>query len=118
MSFELHARGLGAEADQLRVGTCARREALRPDVERLEQVRLAGPVRTDHEHEPGLQLELEPSIRAEISQRDLVDDQPAPRASLDGARLEGGRALPVRPSIPKNAVLSTFLIYRVSPRAG
>jgi len=25
-------------------------------VQRLEQVRLAGPVRTDNEHEPGLQL--------------------------------------------------------------
>ena len=38
-----------AEADQLRVLPGPRREALRPDVERLEQVRLAGAVRPDDE---------------------------------------------------------------------
>ena len=42
-----------AEADELRVGPRPRREALRPDVQRLEQVRLAGAVRPDGEHEPG-----------------------------------------------------------------
>jgi hypothetical protein len=42
-----------AEADELRVVRRPRREALRPDVERLEQVRLAGAVRPDRQHEPG-----------------------------------------------------------------
>ena len=47
-------RRVAPEADQLRVGARPRREALRADVQRLEQVRLAGAVRPDHEHEPRL----------------------------------------------------------------
>src|SRR5205814_7289132 len=104
--------------DQARVIARSRREPLRADMQRLEQVRLAGPVWADHEHEPGLQLELEPSIRAEISQRDLVDDQPATRASLDDARLEGVRALPVRPSIPTDSLMPGYLNANISPRQG
>jgi hypothetical protein len=64
-----------AEADELLVGTRARREALRADVERFEQVRLAGAVRPGDEDEPGLQPELEAFVAAEVSERDVPDDQ-------------------------------------------
>ena len=63
------------KTDQAGVVAGPGREALRTDVQRLEQIRLAGPVRPDDKYEARLQLELEPSVRAEISQRDLVDDQ-------------------------------------------
>jgi hypothetical protein len=43
-----------AETDELRVGARPRREPLRADVERLEQVRLADAVRADREDEPRL----------------------------------------------------------------
>jgi hypothetical protein len=36
-------------------------------VERLEQVRLARPVRPGHEHEPRLQPELEPRVGTEVA---------------------------------------------------
>jgi len=43
-------RGLGLpEPDQVALGARPRREALRPDVQRLEQVRLPRPVLTDDE---------------------------------------------------------------------
>ena len=64
-----------AEADQLRVGARPRREALRAEVQRLEQVRLAGAVRADDEHEPRLEGEVEPGVRAEVAQRERADDQ-------------------------------------------
>ena len=44
---------LDAEADQLRVAAGARREPLRADVERLEEVRLPGAVRAVKEHDSG-----------------------------------------------------------------
>ena len=55
-----------AEAHQLRVGPRPRREALRADVQRLEQVRLAGAVRTGHEHEARLELQVELRVRAVV----------------------------------------------------
>ena len=66
-----------AEADELRIGPGARREALRADVKRLEQIRLPGAVRAGHEHQPGLQLDVEPSVRAEVPEGGRRDDQPA-----------------------------------------
>jgi len=68
------AAGL-TEADQLGVVARAWREALRADVQRLEQVRLADAVRPDRKNEPRLQLQLEPFIRAKVAQRDAGDDQ-------------------------------------------
>jgi hypothetical protein len=44
-------------------------------VQRLEQVRLADAVRTDREHEAGLQAQLEPRIRPERRKLKLRDDQ-------------------------------------------
>jgi hypothetical protein len=44
-------------------------------VQRLEQVRLSRPVRARDEDEPGLQLELEPFVAAEVAERDVPDDQ-------------------------------------------
>src|SRR4029453_10720372 len=88
---------LPAEADQAGIVARPRGEPLGTHMQRLEQVRFSGPFRTAHEQKPGLQLELEPSIRAEISQRELVDDQPAEGVACD-ARLEGVRASPVPPS--------------------
>jgi hypothetical protein len=46
-------------------------------VERLQQVRLAGAVATDDEHEPGLEAQVERSVRAEAPERGVRDDQPA-----------------------------------------
>ena len=54
-----HARRVGVEADHLPVASRARREPLRSDVERLEQVRLAGAVRTVEKHDPRLEAQLE-----------------------------------------------------------
>jgi hypothetical protein len=48
---------------------------LAADVERLEQVRLAGAVVTDDEYETGFECELEAGVRAEVAQRDRRDDQ-------------------------------------------
>jgi hypothetical protein len=45
-------RGL-AKSDQLAVCACTRREPLRADVERFEQVRLTGAVLADDEDDPG-----------------------------------------------------------------
>jgi hypothetical protein len=65
----------GAEPDELLVGPRPGREALGADVERLEQVRLAGPVRARDEDDPGLQCELEPFVGAEVAEGDRSDDQ-------------------------------------------
>ena len=74
-----------AEADQLRVLARARREALRRDVQRLEQVRLADAVRPDDEHDAGRERELERRVRAVVAKRDVLDDQArAQPASLIG----------------------------------
>jgi hypothetical protein len=70
------ATGRGAEADELRVRPRARREALRPDVQGLEQVRLSRSVGPDGEYEPRLEVQLERRIRAEVAKRDRADDQP------------------------------------------
>src|SRR5205807_5499325 len=74
--------GLLSEADQLRVLARPRREALRADVQRPEQVRLAGAVRTDEEDEPVRQPQLQPRIRAKVGERDRIDDQPARRIGM------------------------------------
>jgi hypothetical protein len=44
-SMQRDATCVGAEANQLRVASGARREALGPDMKRLEEVRLPGAVR-------------------------------------------------------------------------
>jgi hypothetical protein len=69
------AGSLGAEPDELLVGARAGREPLCTDVERLEEVRLPGSVRPRDQDEPRLQCELEPFVAAEVSERDLADDQ-------------------------------------------
>src|SRR5207237_1442093 len=74
---EGHTARLLAEAHDLRVRARARREALRPHVHGLEQVRLAGAVRPGHEHETRLQRNLEACVRADVAQRNAFDDQPA-----------------------------------------
>jgi hypothetical protein len=65
-----------AEADQVTLDAGAGREALRADVERLEQVRLAGAVLADDEDDPRGELELECAVRAVVPERDAADDQP------------------------------------------
>ncbi len=57
--------------------SCARpeREPLGRDVHRLEQVRLPGAVRARDEDEPRLERELEPWVRADVAERDLLHDQ-------------------------------------------
>ena len=65
-----------AETHEVRVRARPRREALGPEVQRLEQVRLAGSVRAYDEHQAGLEAELQIRVRAKVSERDGVDDQP------------------------------------------
>ena len=65
-----------AEANQVALDARAGREALRADVERLEQVRLAGAVLADDEDDPGGELEIEGAVRAVVPERDAADDQP------------------------------------------
>jgi hypothetical protein len=69
-------RRLGlTETDQLAFGACSRREALRADVERLEQVGLSGTVLSHDEHDAGGKLEVEGAIGAVVPKRDAADDQ-------------------------------------------
>ncbi len=64
------------------VGARARREPLRADVQRLEQVRLAGAVRARHEHEARFEGEVERRVGAKVAERDPGDDQPARRIGM------------------------------------
>ena len=73
---------IGAEADQLGVAARAWREALGPDVERLEQIRLPGAVRPVQQDDPRLEGQLERGVRAKVTKGDLVDDQPASRMGM------------------------------------
>src|SRR6266508_2803496 len=66
---------IGAEAHDLRIAARARGEALRSDVQSLEEVRLACPVWTRDEHHAGLELQFQPGIRAKVAERDLANDQ-------------------------------------------
>src|SRR4029077_8393154 len=66
------------EAYELCVGTRARRETLRPDMKRLEQVRLAGAVLPDDQDQTRLQREVESRVRADVPERDRTDDQRLP----------------------------------------
>ena len=71
-----------AEPNQLRIRPCPGREALRRDMEALEQIRLAGAVRSDRQDEPLTQAELEARVRAVVAERELLDDQPARRIGM------------------------------------
>ena len=73
---------VGAETNELRVVAAARRETLRADVQRLEQVRLAGAVLTDREHDPRLQIQLERGVGAIVAERERPNDQPARRIGM------------------------------------
>ena len=72
-----------AEADELRVGARARREALRADVQRLEQVRLAGAVRPDRRARAPARARARAARRSgsRLSATD-GDDQPARRIGM------------------------------------
>ena len=63
-----------AEPHELRIGASAGREALRTDMQRLEQVRLACAVGANYEHETWLEVEVEASIRPDVPERDRGDD--------------------------------------------
>jgi hypothetical protein len=97
-STQRDATRFGAEANQLRVASGARREALGPDMKRLEEVRLPGAVRAIEEDDAWLESQLERGIRAEVAERDLADDQPASRMGMiryqklsSGAEIKPGR---------------------------
>jgi hypothetical protein len=51
-------------------------------VQRLEQVRLPGPVLADREHEPGREPQLERGVGAVVAERERADDQPARRIGM------------------------------------
>jgi hypothetical protein len=82
MSRHGHARGRLAEPDQLAVVAGARRKALRREVERLEQVRLADAVAADDEDDPGREVEVERRVRPIPAERYAIDDQPARRIGM------------------------------------
>jgi len=69
------ARGRLPELDQLAVGASPRREALGGDMQRLEQVRLAGAVRADDQNDPRLQLQVERGVRPVPAEADVPDVQ-------------------------------------------
>jgi hypothetical protein len=77
----------GAEADELRVDARPRRERLAPDVERLEQVRLADTVCARDENEAGLEVELERAVRAVVAKGGVPDDQQPPPGAASRARI-------------------------------
>jgi hypothetical protein len=82
VAAQLDARSGLAEADQLRVVARARREALRRDVQCLEQVRLAGAVPADNENDAALDCEVELRIRPVLTERYVIADQPARRIGM------------------------------------
>jgi hypothetical protein len=57
--------------------TRARGKALRGEVERLEQVRLADTVAPDDQDDPGRKGEVERGIRPVLAERYAIADQPA-----------------------------------------
>jgi hypothetical protein len=85
--LERDERRVLAEADQLAVGARARREALRAEVQRLEQVRLAGTVLPNYEDDSGSEVEVERRVGAVVSERDVPDDQPGPSATQPASRI-------------------------------
>jgi hypothetical protein len=78
---EADRRGRLAEPDEPGVGARARRKPLGPEMHRLEEVRLPGSVLARHEHDAGREREVERRIRAEVPERDVRDDQAAPRTT-------------------------------------
>jgi hypothetical protein len=99
VAAERDAACVFTEANQLCVGPRPRRKTLRADVQRLEQIRLAGAVRAGDEDEARFELQVEPGVRADVPERDGADDQPltSQRRRLR-CRHQGVRALPARPS--------------------
>ena len=77
-----HARSGLPETDQLTVVAGARRETLRGEVERLEQVGLADAVAADDEHDPWCEVEVERRVRPVLTERYAIDDQPARRIGM------------------------------------
>ena len=82
VTVQRNSRSLLAEPDESRVAARPRREALRPDVQRLEEVRLARAVRAHDEDEARREIEIEPRIGAEVSERRRPNDQPASRIGM------------------------------------
>jgi hypothetical protein len=70
-----------AEADQLSILTRPRREPLRADMQRLEQVRLADAVWPDGENDPVRERQVERRVRPVLAERQMVD-QPARRIGM------------------------------------
>jgi hypothetical protein len=75
-------RNTFAEMNELPIRTRSRRETLGTNVQRLEQVRLPDTVWPDSKYESGLQVEIEPLVRPEVAELDLVDDQPGRRIGM------------------------------------
>jgi hypothetical protein len=71
-----------AEPDQAAVRARPRREALGAEVDRLEQVGLARSVLARDEDDSRSEGEIERRVRAEVPERDGVDDQPARRIGM------------------------------------
>src|SRR5438105_1815074 len=67
------ARRLGSPADELRIVPGARRVPASGDVDRLEDVRLAGAVPPDERRDAGGELEIDAGVAPEVVQQQLRD---------------------------------------------
>jgi hypothetical protein len=72
------------EVDDLRVAPRARRETLCPDVQRFQEIRLAGTVGACDEDDAGLERQLELTVGPEVSERDVANDQAVSQPALIG----------------------------------
>ena len=77
LDVERQHAGPLTELDQLAVGPGAGGEPLRTDMERLEQVGLAGAIVARDEDDTRTQLEVEGRVGAVVPEGDVPDDQPA-----------------------------------------
>jgi hypothetical protein len=74
---ERDERGCVTGADHARVAPRARREALRAEMDRLEEVRLTRTVLTRDEDDARGEAQIERRVRAEAPERDVRDVQAA-----------------------------------------
>src|SRR5262249_21849576 len=79
-------RAVRSKPNQVRVAARPRREALRADVQRLEEVGLPRAVGTHDEHKPRLQLQLELGVGAVVPDENRAADPPANRMGMSRYR--------------------------------
>jgi hypothetical protein len=86
---------IGAEPDELGIVAGAKRAPGAAEVERLEEVRLAGRIRSVHDRQSGADVELGALIRAKVAKRKALDTHCRSRVEPD-RHDEVGEAASVR----------------------